>query len=159
MAERTPSQIEAELETLGRPSVEVFRIMGVPGSPIHIDRALAPHVPQLRARLEAVEAGVLRMGAGLDPEVCTVGLLRRNIQGALVYSVGRRPQQILDLPAERDPATRLFLELIPDCDADRLLTASLAIILAHRLERAEARIAELEIDLAAVRSDAPEVEL
>lgn len=153
-----PEGVRAELEALDPPSLGYLEHFGDPQI-VAVDPQIVGSVSTLKERLLKVETGLLSMALHREHEFVVVPHLRTQLQGMLVSHIGGMYQLFLDLPDEVQAATRLYVNALPTREADRILTVALTIALAHRLARAEARIAELELDLQATRADAPEVKL
>lgn len=146
---------QTELDRLRPPAVDVIGGLGSTPHPAELDSDLA----QLRERMRTIELGIFSIlldvyGEQTSPEH------RASLQFAIVTDVGENPARLLSFPSATLPATRMFLDGLAPVEADRLMIAAMNVILSNRLERAEARIAELEFDLVVARQgDPPSVEL
>lgn len=156
-----PETARLEFEKLPPPDQDVFGTLakGDPSLGLQVPEGLAPFLEHFSGRIRFAEEGFLRIAAEGDPDQLTATHLRKRLQLSFTMVGMRNAQAFCDLPGSPIEAARTLLRFLPDPLCDHLLTACQLILTTRRLEEATARIAELELDLKAVRQDPPEVEL
>lgn len=158
MLNANPAAVQDEIDAIPAPTRDPIAMLGDPRV-LAVDPLIVGDLAQMRQRLYQLETGIFAMAIQSGAETQSPPDMRERLQGMLAFVGSRSYQLILDLPDDIEKATRLFIHQLPAREADRMLVTALAIVQGHRLALADARIRELELDLQAARTDAPEVRL